>query len=198
MLSDTQLVAQLQTGDATSFEVLFLRHYERIYGVLYRLLGNQADAEDMAQQVFLKLYHTPKRIEVETEANVIGWLYRVAVNTGYNALRSRQRRITWQAKLARLWPFEPAAPDPTHAVEQQETKARVRQILMTMKPRQAKLLLLRHSGLSYQELAAALDLAPGSIGSLLTRAERAFRQKYVTTFSEMEDSSNEDVEANRN
>jgi RNA polymerase sigma-70 factor (ECF subfamily) len=197
MLSDTQLISRLQTGDIASFEVLFLRHYERIYGVLYRLLGNQADAEDMAQQVFLKLYHAPKRIDGEAEANVIGWLYRVAVNTGYNAIRSRQRRTTWQAKLVRLWPFEITAPDPARTVEQQETQARVRQILMTMKPRQAKLLLLRHSGLSYQELAAALELAPGSIGSLLTRAERAFRQKYLATFSEMEDFSNEDVEANR-
>ncbi|MEM7346205.1 MAG: sigma factor-like helix-turn-helix DNA-binding protein [Chloroflexota bacterium] len=53
-----------------------------------------------------------------------------------------------------------------------------------MKPREAKLLLLRHSGLSYKELAATLNVAPGSIGSLLTRAERKFSKKYAAMFPE--------------
>jgi RNA polymerase sigma-70 factor (ECF subfamily) len=175
MLSDTQLVSRLQTGDTASFEVLFLRHYERIYGVLYRLLGNQADAEDIAQQVFMKLYDAPRRIEVETEANVTGWLYRVAINTGYNLLRSRRRRVAWHEKLGRFWPFDTFAPDPSDTLERQEAQDRVRRVLALMKPRDAKLLLLRHSGLSYQAVAAALDLAPGSIGSLLTRAEVSCR-----------------------
>ena len=61
MLSDAMLLMQLQAGDEASFEafeVLFLRHYEQIYGILFRLLGHKADAEDVAQQVFLKLYHS--------------------------------------------------------------------------------------------------------------------------------------------
>lgn len=187
MLSDTVLLVQLQAGDETSFEVLFLRHYERIYGVLFRLLGNQADAEDIAQQVFLKLYHSPKRIRAEDEeTNVMGWLYRVAVNEGYNALRGQKRRAAWQKKLSLLWPFNMASPDPVQQVEQQEVQTRVRRILATMKPRDAKLLLLRHSGLSYKELAATLNLAPGSVGSLLTRAERAFRAKYQQAFPKLE------------
>ncbi|NJN94596.1 MAG: hypothetical protein HC875_11125 [Anaerolineales bacterium] len=56
--------------------------------------------------------------------------------------------------------------------------------MLQLKPREAKLLLLRHTGLSYAELAAALEVAPGSIGSLLTRAERAFREKYRLVFGE--------------
>lgn len=183
MLSDTKLLIQLQAGDDASFEALFLAHYERVYGVLFRLLGNQADAEDIAQQVFLKLYHAPKRVQVQNgQANVVGWLYRVAVNAGYNALRSKNRQAAWQEKFSRFWPFDSQAPDPAQQVERQDTQARVRRILATMKPRDAKLLLLRHSGLSYQELAAVLNVAPSSIGSLLTRAERAFRQKYQQAF----------------
>lgn len=187
MLSDAKLLTQLQAGDQTSFETLFLRHYERIYHILYRLLGNRADAEDAAQQVFLKLYRSPRRIRLQgDETNVAGWLYRVAVNAGYNALRSRNRRQTWTERLRRLWPFETSADQPENAAVISEEQAQVRQVLAQLKPRDAKLLLLKHSGLSYQELAAALELAPGSIGSLLTRAERAFARQYRLSYPEKE------------
>jgi len=184
MLSDAKLLTQLQAGDDSSFEALFLRHYDRVYQVLYRLVGNQADAEEIAQQVFLKLYHSPWRIRSQgDETNVAGWLYRVAVNTGYNALRSQKRRQAWQEKLSPLWNPESHSNDPAQIAERHEAQARVRQILAEMKPRQAKLLLLRHSGLSYKELAATLKVAPGSIGSMLTRAERSFAQKYQNSLN---------------
>ena len=112
VLSDAKLLTQLQAGDDASFEALFLRHYERIYNILYRLLGNRADAEDVAQQVFLKLYHSPRLVRLaNSEANVAGWLYRVAVNEGYNALRSKRRRLTWYEKLVYLKPVETTYPD---------------------------------------------------------------------------------------
>jgi RNA polymerase sigma-70 factor (ECF subfamily) len=179
MLTDAQLLTQLQAGDDASFEVLFHRHYDRVYGILYRLLGNKSDAEDVAQQVFLKLYHAPRRIRFQgDEVNVAGWLYRVAVNTGYNTLRSQQRRNIWQDRLGWLWPSETQSPDPAIVAEGHDEQAKVRLVLAQMKPRDVKLLLLRHSGLSYKELAVVLNVATGSIGSLLTRAERAFAKKY--------------------
>ena len=82
--------------------------------------------------------------------------------------------------------FDRPATDPAEIVESNEQQRRVRQVLAQMKPRQAKLLTLRHSGLSYQELAVTLNLAPGSIGSLLTRAERAFAQRYRLAYPEQE------------
>lgn len=184
-LSDTKLLIQVQAGDDASFEALFLRHYERVYAALFALLGNKADAEDMAQQAFLKLYHAPERLRLHgDETNIAGWLYRVAINEGYNVLRSQKRRAVWQEQFARLWPFSAVLADPAQLVESQDTQARVRQILLQMKSRDAKLLLLRHTGLSYAELAAVLEVAPGSIGSLLTRAERVFREKYRLVFGE--------------
>lgn len=179
MLTDAQLLTQLQAGDDASFEALFHRHYDRVFSILYRLLGNKSDAEDVAQQVFLKLYHAPRRIRFQgDEVNIAGWLYRVAVNTGYNTLRSQQRQHKWQDRLGWLWPFDTHSPDPATVAESLDEQAKVRRVLIQMKPREAKLLLLRHSGLSYKELAVALNVAPGSIGSLLTRAERAFTHKY--------------------
>ncbi len=182
ILSDAKLLTRLCTGDEASFETLFLRHYERIYTALFCLLGHKADAEDIAQQVFLKLYHAPERIRIEgDEINLAGWLYRAVMNEAYNALRSQKRRTAWQERFARLWS---SPPDPAQLAESQDTQARVRRILLELKPRDAHLLLLRHTGLSYAELAAALKVAPGSVGSLLTRAERAFREKYRQVFPE--------------
>lgn len=187
VLSDEKLITRLHSGDEVSFDTIFLRYYQRIYGILFRLLGNKADAEDITQQVFLKLYHSPERLRVQDdETNVAGWLYRVAVNEGYNALRSQKRRAAWHTKFVQLWPFSSFAPDPAQLAESQDTQARVRQILAEMKPRDAKLLLLRHMGLSYQELAAVLNLTPGSVGSLLTQAKRTFAKRYRLAFPEKE------------
>jgi RNA polymerase sigma-70 factor (ECF subfamily) len=187
MLSDAKLLIKLRRGDEASFEALFLRHYDRVCGVLFRLLGDKAEAEDIAQQTFLKLYRCPEQVKgQEDELNVVGWLYRVALNEGYNALRSRKRRTARQENFIRKWLFNTSSPDPAEAVEQRDAQGRVRQILAGMKPRQARLLLLRHAGLSYKELAAVLDVAPGSVGSLLTRAERAFARQYRQVFGEKE------------
>ena len=78
----------------------------------------------------------------------------------------------------------PGAPDPEQvraAVEEQE---HVRTVLAALDPRQAELLLLRGSGLSYAELAAALELNPASIGTLLSRAQQAFRKEYIKRYGE--------------
>jgi RNA polymerase sigma-70 factor (ECF subfamily) len=182
--SDAKLLAHIQGGDEAAFETFFLRHYERVYGALYALLGNKADAEDMAQQVFFKLYQAPERLRLlpGEATNVAGWLYRVALNEGYNKLRSQKRRNFWLEQLGRLWPWSSHQFDPAYQAESQDKQAQVRQILLAMKPRQAQLLLLRYQGLSYTELAVALQVAPGSVGSLLTRAERVFREKYQQVF----------------
>jgi RNA polymerase sigma-70 factor (ECF subfamily) len=108
------------------------------------------------------------------------------MNEAYNALRGYKRHLTWLEKLERLWPGAKSMPDPAQVAESQDMQAQVRQILQTLKPRQAQLLLLRHQGLSYAQLAAVLEVAPGSIGSLLTRAERVFKEKYRRAFPDEE------------
>jgi RNA polymerase sigma-70 factor (ECF subfamily) len=96
-LSDSLLLERIQQGDSDSFEMLFYRHYDRVYGLLYRLVGSRAEAEDLAQEVFIKLYkHTSRRwfLRPATKQNISAWLYRVATNAGYDALKTRKRR--WQ------------------------------------------------------------------------------------------------------
>jgi len=172
MLSDALLLEGLRQGDGASFEVLFHRHYNRVYHLLYRLVGDRAEAEELAQEVFLRLYQRPLR----RGDNVSGWLYRVATNLGYNTLRGNKRRGRREEKVMVDTPL--TAPSAAAEAERRITQAEVRAALARLKPRQGKLLLLRQMGFSYKELAAALGVKPNSIGTLLARAEKAFRKVY--------------------
>ena len=169
--TDSLLLSRVRQGDQSSFDELFLRYYSRIYDVLFRLTGDPAQADDMAQETFIRLYRQPPA--AEREHNVGGWLYRVAVNLGYNALRAARRRAAYELAADR----EPVA-DPEAVTEQRQERLRVQAALAELAPQQAQLLMLRHAGLSYKELAEALDVAPASIGTLLARAERAFEARY--------------------
>ena len=170
-VSDNMLLERLGQGDITSFETLFLRHYDRVYGLLFRLLGDRGEAEDVLQEVFLKLYYHPLRSDEEN--NVSAWLYRVATNMGYNAIRGRKRLYQRNTYLV-----PEAGPDPADTVAQREAAAKVRAALAKLNPRQAQLLLLRQMGLSYEELADACGVAASSVGTLLARAGKAFRDVY--------------------
>jgi RNA polymerase sigma-70 factor (ECF subfamily) len=167
--------ARAETAEAEAeYERLFLEYYPRVYGVLFRLLGDRAEAEDLTVETFWRLYRRPPR----DARNLGGWLYRVALNLGLNSLRSAKRRgryeqDAWQADNA-----GGAGPSPEEAVTAREERVRVRRVLQQVAPRQAQLLVLRHSGLTYQEIAEAAGVAPGSVGTLLARAEREFERRY--------------------
>ena len=88
-LSDSLLLQRIVGGDEASFEVLFYRHYDRVYGLLFRLLGNRVEAEDVTQELFLKLYRRP--LSGKREHNLTSWLYRVATNSSLDVLRRRRR-----------------------------------------------------------------------------------------------------------
>ena len=173
-LSDNVLLERINRGDIASFDALFHRHYDRVYGLLFRLLGNRAEAEDVTQEVFVKLYRKPLR--GKRKHNVSAWLYRVATNMGYNKLRGRNRR--WRRDLVLVPDATDDAPDPADAAAREETKAAVRAALARLPERQTQMLLLRQMGLSYAELAEVCGVAPGSVGTMLSRAASAFRKVY--------------------
>ncbi len=166
--------ARARRAEETSFEATFLEHYPRIYGVLFRLVGDKAEAEDLALETFWKLWErAPARAE-----NLGGWLYRVAVRQGYNALRAAKRRLHYEENAGREALMFETPVNPAQEAERQAERARVRETLRQMPPREAQLLILRHAGLAYKEIAAALGLAPGSVGTLLARAEEDFERLY--------------------
>lgn len=174
--SDGQLLSRMHQGDSVSFEALFHRHYQRLYGLVFRLVGNRAEAEDIVQDVFLRLHQKPPNDE-RNEHNVSAWLYRVATNTAYNAIRSRNR--LWQRNQHLVPDKSDGSAGPEKAAEQQEEAQLVRAALAELSPMHGQLLLLRQLGLSYTELAEACDVNPNSVGKTLSRAAEAFRKAYL-------------------
>jgi RNA polymerase sigma-70 factor, ECF subfamily len=159
---------------AFDFEATFRARYEHIARVIARVVKDRARAEELAVEVFLKLWRTPGA----QGENADGWLYRTAVRRALDELRHRTRRSRYE-RLLGIGRTVPTPEDVRSTAEEQE---RVRLILAVLVPRQAELLILRSQGLSYEELAAALELNPASIGTLLSRAQDAFRKEYVKRY----------------
>jgi len=172
--SDELLLERWRQKDQKAFDLLFLRHYGHVFRVLYPLVGSREEAEDLAQETFLALHDRPPR---PSGAGVGAWLRRVALNAGYNAVRAANRARRRLERCAVERPDPPAA-DPQVELLRAEEIARVRAALAKLPQRQAEILLLRQAGASYAEVAAVLQVAPVSVGTLLARAESAFLKVY--------------------
>ncbi len=160
-----------------SFEGAFRRHLPAVLGLATRVLGDRAEAEDVAQEAFLRLVHDP--VLHEGDRAVGAWLRRVTLNSSFNRLRGRKRADARADLVGRRdEPRTDVSGPAVAAVLAQETRAEVREALLALPPRQRDCLLLRHSGYAYTEIAETLGIAVGSVGVLLARAERAFRTAY--------------------
>ena len=151
-------------------EQVFRSAYPRVVAVAARVLGSRAEAEDVAQEVFLSF----SRSSVPA-GEATGWLCVAAAHTALNHLRSGRRR-TAREQAVRSGD-EAVAPDVADVVVALDDRRRVRAALERLPRRQAVALVLRHSGLSYAEVAAALDLSAGSVGTTVRRAETALRKE---------------------
>jgi RNA polymerase sigma factor (sigma-70 family) len=160
----------------SEFETLFQEHWTRVYRLLQRLVGDPSEAEDLALETFLRLYKQHPR--QEDGFNLGGWLYRVATNLGLHSIRSWKRRERYELTAGRFALENASQEAPAEIQAQEEERQQVRLALARMNQKQSQLLILRHSGLSYKEIASTLHLAPASIGPLLVRAEREFEKQY--------------------
>jgi len=167
-----------RAAQPADFETAFQTQWPRIHALLFRLTGDSDQAEDLALEVFLRLHRQPRLLE--PDQNLAAWLHRVAANLGYNALRATRRRQKYEIEAGQFDLEQSPILDPAREAERTAERSRVRRTLAAMKPRDAQLLLLRHSGLPYAELAAALQLNPASVGKLLSRAEKEFEKRYET------------------
>lgn len=156
------------------FEALFHQYFPAVYGILVRLVKDRVKAEELALDVFWKLSKRPKGWFFSRPVGP--WLYRTATNTGLDAIRVSKRRQKYEAE----------APPPSWNGEQplaqllrEEDRRSVQTVLGRMKVAQAQLLLMRAAGCSYKELASALGVQTGSVGTLLARAEAEFQKRYL-------------------
>jgi RNA polymerase sigma-70 factor (ECF subfamily) len=167
---------------AALVEALFREHYGRIAGMLARLTGDRAQAEEIAADVFHKLSRRPALLD--SREDLTAWIYKVATNAGFDALRTNARRRKREAAAGWQGIHAAAAPSALDGILAEERRERVRAVLGALKPREAQLLLLRSSGLAYRELAEALGIEPASVGTMLARAEAEFERRFRARYGE--------------
>lgn len=170
------------SGVADPFERLFIAEYARVVAIANRVLADPHEAEDVAQDVFTSFHrrHVPDA-QAPVAPYAAAWLHAAAVHTALNVVRGRRRRAQREEAEAhasfRLQAGAAAALDPQRALEEGEQRREVRAALGRLKPKMAAVLALRYSGLSYAEVAAALGVRSGQVGTLLHRAEAALRKE---------------------
>ena len=150
---------------SVQFEELYVHYHDSIYRYLYRLVARTDPASDLTQDVFVQLHrHLQGDVQLK---NPRAWLYAVASNLGYNHLRREQRLM----KLILKWPpllSRTLSPEQKYARDEQHTLAW--KAVSRLPVREQILLQLFQDGLTYAEIAAALNLNPASVGKLLARA----------------------------
>jgi RNA polymerase sigma-70 factor (ECF subfamily) len=176
-----QLLERVAQGDEASFERLVVEYQDRVLGLCRRMLGNSGEAEEAAQEVFVKVYG--KAGKLQPKGRLYTWLYRVATNHCLNILR--RRRIVRFIPLVRdseegaeeMDPVDGGA-DPLRVVEARERwRETERGIADLPDGQRAVLVLAKFEGLSYREIAEVLEITEGAVESRLFRAMQSLRKK---------------------
>jgi RNA polymerase sigma-70 factor (ECF subfamily) len=168
-------------AEGAQFDAVFREHYPRVAGMLARLTGDRGQAEEIASDVFCKLSRRQAMLQYRDQW--MPWLYRVATNAGLDALRSNARRKRREEFAGKRGVYAEEA-TALEGMLRQERCVRVRDILSSLRPREAQMLLLRANGLAYRELAETLGIQPGSVGTLLARAEAEFERRFRARYGD--------------
>ncbi|MBB3111882.1 RNA polymerase sigma factor (sigma-70 family) [Paenibacillus phyllosphaerae] len=167
----------MEFPESEAFRTAFFEHYPIVRRKLVALVRDEAAADDLAQDVFIKLYRNPP----DDPAALGAWLHRVLTRVGYDYLDAIARQRKLQSKQEQL--HEGAS---AHASGEEELMRRleqeeVREWLDQLPERDRQVLLLRYSGYSYAEIAEELNVRPPVVGTLLSRATERLRQRAAQT-----------------
>jgi len=169
------LVARLQAGEARAFEELVITYQHRVFGVALRMLRNSTEAEDVAQEVFLRAHRGIAAFK--GEAKLSTWLHTIAARLCLNRLAGGPRGLEVRSEGALERLAQPGA-DPSAAVERSELEAALHRAVADLPDDGRIVVVLRDfEGLSYDEIAAALDLPLGTVRSRLHRARTDLKDK---------------------
>jgi len=152
--------------DSAGFDELFRVHYPALVRIAVRVTGDPAAAEEIASDVFVQLLHAR-----QLPPNPVAWLRRCTLNAAIDRLRAEKRRRKREGAVA---PLAHAALDP----EREHRRARVRNTLAAIRPREAQLLVARLAGWTYREIAITLRLEESGVGTMLARTEKTFEKEY--------------------
>ena len=181
---DVRLMLQVRDDDATAFEELMLRYQHRLVSLLAHMVGRRDMGEDLAQDVFLRVYRARKAYVPGAKFST--WLYTIAGNVASNALRSLARRrevnLASQSNDTGAYSLENAAVAasglmPSRQLDKAELRDAVQRAIEALNDRQRMAVLLaKFEHLSYAEIAEIMDMSPEAIKSLLSRARGKLRE----------------------
>lgn len=178
---DDELVAAVAKGDEQACRLLMERHLGRVVAVARRMMGNQADAEEVAQEVFLRVWTHAERWQ-PGKAQFGTWLYRVAANLCLDRLR----RLRPSVDIDEMPDLVSGEPGPDARLEQDQLAARVEAALQQLPERQRLAIALSHyEGFSNTETAEILEVSVEAVESLLSRGRRQLRVLLATERDEL-------------
>ena len=181
---DIRLMLLVRDDDAAAFGQLVERFQHRLVGVLHHIVGNADEAEDLAQEVFLRVYRTRKKYR--PKAKLSTWLFTIANNLALNALRDRRRRPVLPLEVHESGPLGPRPAEtlaptrdqpPAHNLQQQELADVIRTALDGLNERQRVAIVLnKFEDMNYAEIAEVMELSTKAVKSLLSRARGKLRE----------------------
>ena len=182
---DVQLMLRVQRDESGAFAELVAAFWSRVFGKFVRQMCDRQEAEDLAQDVFLRLYRSRKRYR--PRAKLSTWVFFIARNVGRNALRRRRRKHVAPLGLAfdgdefaGTGRLADESAGPSRPVERDELARVVREAVATLNRRQRRAVELQFDDHSYSEIATELDMSPKAAKSLLYRARNELRFALLT------------------
>ena len=182
-LEDDRLVGQCQDGDLEAFNKLVLKYQDRVFDTVYRMVGEYEDAQDLAQDCFVKAFLAIA--EFRGQSSFYTWLFRIAVNC---ALSQRRRSARQERRVVTRYdtPEELGAAgagddgDPSRLVQQEEERTTVIEALRRLAPEHRAVIVLKDiEGVDYGQMAEMLQCPRGTVKSRVHRARQALRRELV-------------------
>jgi RNA polymerase sigma-70 factor (ECF subfamily) len=184
LLNDAEVMLELRSGNMAAFDVLLQKYRKPIVHFMYRMVHNQAVAEELAQEVFLRIYRS--RETYRAEARFSTWLYRIATNLGVNHARDtrheRSASTVYLDETDAETGTTPDVADSTPSAEanllRRERMNAIRQHVMALPERQQTAVLMhKYEGMDYKQIGEVLKLSESATKSLLFRAYQTLREK---------------------
>jgi len=176
-LSDLQLIDEVRNGKRRAFTELMRRYQQRVYWVARRIVGTHEDADDIAQETFVKAYIALG--DFRGESSFFTWLYRIAVNLSLNAIRKRQL-VNYLRENEIINRIFPSSDDPSREVEFKETQSRLQEAIAQLPEKQRAVFVMRYyDEMSYEEISEVMKTSVGGLKANYFHALRKVRE-YMT------------------
>jgi len=181
--SSEELMARIANGDEHAFQTLVERHQSSMLNLIYRFIGDREKSQDLAQEVFLRVWQTAK--SYEPKAKFTTWLYRNATNLCLNELKASRRRkwlrffhVDTQGQYSGEEDFSDEAPSPEVLLLTRERDREITEAVQSLPENQRMALILkRYDDLSYEEISRILNCSVSAVESLMIRAKRNLQEK---------------------